>query len=651
MLARHGISVVVKKSKAALGKGKKSIYANKPFYLPTINQFIFFKIEKNTQPTIKTHFKPVSSPESLKEVVARMCAKDGLAFSVFVTSQDLRKAMKALHPVEKLPNSSTGIKNLVVEYARKIRESYKAEIFQLKTAGTKFSIEFDEWTSLRNRRYLNIYLYSQCRKVWNLGLFRIQDSFTAEKVLQMVTDKLKLFNISLEEDVVATVTDGPSVMVKFGNICPAEHQLCFAHGIQLAVNDILYSKPKEQSEEDLGGTSDDGAISDDEEFYLRTDIETQDEHFEEADAYLRADLENLQDSEDEEDYLRENTQMLYKTMEEEYSWDLSHAQYKPIISKCRKIVKMFKRSPLKAEILTKYVKADLGRDLALCLDSKTRWNTMFAMLQRFFKLKDCIKKALIDLKCTVSIEEWEWDRIHDLVQVLEPIKLTVETLCRRDANLLTADTALNLTLSEILQANTPIGLELALALRKRIKERRAIFSSALQFLYTGSLGNDLDEVFEAPAKAKIISFLHDLILRLHPGTETNLETNEDKVVELEAGPSRPKKRKESEFQKKMKDALEKIPDRAHKSKTRTEVKTLKSTLNTEIKMFEGGGTKGLHLQLAYDHLLSVPPTSVESERVFSSSGYFCSKIRSSLEDNTLDCLSLLRSHFQKSSLQ
>ena len=75
---------------------------------------------------------------------------------------------------------------------------------------------------------------------------------------------------------------------------------------------------------------------------------------------------------------------------------------------------------------------------------------MFAMLQRFFKVKDCIKKALIDLKCTVSIEEWEWDRIHDLVQVLEPIKLTVETLCRRDANLLTADTALNLTLSEIL---------------------------------------------------------------------------------------------------------------------------------------------------------------------------------------------------------
>src|SRR5207237_8813227 len=123
MLARHGISVVVKKSKAALGQGKKSIYANKPFYLPTINQFIFFKIEKNTQPTIKTHFKPVSSPESLKEVVARMCAKDGLAFSVFVTSQDLRKAMKALHPVEKLQNTSTGINNLVVDYARKIRES------------------------------------------------------------------------------------------------------------------------------------------------------------------------------------------------------------------------------------------------------------------------------------------------------------------------------------------------------------------------------------------------------------------------------------------------------------------------------------------------------------------------------------------------
>src|SRR5437016_6226866 len=132
--------------------------------------------------------------------------------------------------------------------------------------------------------------------------------------------------------------------------------------------------------------------------------------------------------------------------------------------------------------------------------------------------KDCIKKILIDLESKIVVEDWEWDRIYDLVQALEPIKLTVETLCRRDANLLTADTALNLTLTEILQANTPISLELALALRKRIKERRAIFSSALQYLYTGSIENDLDEAFKAPAKTKILSFIHDLILRLHPAT-------------------------------------------------------------------------------------------------------------------------------------
>ncbi|CAB3224184.1 unnamed protein product [Arctia plantaginis] len=37
-------------------------------------------------------------------------------------------------------------------------------------------------------------------------------------------------------------TDGASVMVKVGKLVSCYQQLCFAHGIQLAVVDILYKK-------------------------------------------------------------------------------------------------------------------------------------------------------------------------------------------------------------------------------------------------------------------------------------------------------------------------------------------------------------------------------------------------------------------------
>jgi hypothetical protein len=72
-----------------------------------------------------------------------------------------------------------------------------------------------------------------------------------------------------------------------------------------------------------------------------------------------------------------------------------------------------------------------------------------------------------------------------------------------------------------------------------------------------------------------------------------------------------------------------------------------TTVKKQMSLFEGGGSKGSYLQMAYDCLLTIPPTSVESERAFSSAGYICSKIRSSLSDKTLDDLLFLRTYLKK----
>ena len=64
----------------------------------------------------------------------------------------------------------------------------------------------------------------------------------AERVVDLVRQKLFEFGIDLNKHIVATVNDGASVMVKYGKLIEAEQQLCYAHGIHLAVCDFLDSK-------------------------------------------------------------------------------------------------------------------------------------------------------------------------------------------------------------------------------------------------------------------------------------------------------------------------------------------------------------------------------------------------------------------------
>lgn len=80
---------------------------------------------------------------------------------------------------------------------------------------------------------------------------------------------------------------------------------------------------------------------------------------------------------------------------------------KPLIKKIRSIVKMFKNSSVKNEILQRYVKLEFEHELVLLLDTKTRWSSLAKMLRRFYNLRNCIKKALVDIDTTTSIEEWE----------------------------------------------------------------------------------------------------------------------------------------------------------------------------------------------------------------------------------------------------
>lgn len=75
----------------------------------------------------------------------------------------------------------------------------------------------------------------------------------------------------------------------------------------------------------------------------------------------------------------------------------------------------------------------------------------------------------------------------------------------------------------------------------------------------------------------------------------------------------------------------------------------KYSLTSEFKLFEATHKRIQNLQFLYDALLSIPPSSVEAERSFSSAGTYSCKIRSKLSDKNLSNLLFLKMYFSKLS--
>ncbi|KAI6649931.1 hypothetical protein LOD99_6295 [Oopsacas minuta] len=154
---------------------------------------------------------------SLPAVLARMTACDGLSFNIFTTSMDWRKSLAALG--HSLPRSVVGIRDQVPNYGQQLRQDITRNLSIIKSKGQYFSLTLDEWTSLQNKRYLNINIHG-IGFFWNLGLVRIKGRFSSEACSKIISLKLKEFGIEFETDVISITTDGCSMMKKLEKIIP-----------------------------------------------------------------------------------------------------------------------------------------------------------------------------------------------------------------------------------------------------------------------------------------------------------------------------------------------------------------------------------------------------------------------------------------------
>lgn len=311
----------------------------------------------------------------------------------------------------------------------------------------------------------------------------------------------------------------------------------------------------------------------------------------------------------------------------------------------RTVTKMFKKSPTKAELL--YKNEEKGnRSLRLILDCKTRWSSLAHMIARFLVLKNSVMKALIDLKSNIIFTEDDLQQLEDISDSLNIIKATLESICQQDANLLTAEIALKFMIEKLSLKNNHISLDLLQALKERISQRRlSVINGTLKYLHNPN--NFYNEISSFPFQNPDNETVRDYIVKFYT-MHTQSPSQQAGSVTVQILPKTQSEVNPVPFS--IKEQLQMEIERSLSTSTDTSASSSELDIETQIKvemaLYDSGGKRPENLERVYNALLTIPPTSVEADRVFSASGYLCNHLRTSLKPDSIDALSFLRSYYQ-----
>ena len=551
-------------------------------------------------------FSNLFKRQQLNEIVARLVSEDGFTVNGITKSSFIRQSIS--DKGFSLPKNPAKVMDLVISYFKE-QKSKTVEILNKRVnSGERFSLTLDEWTSVANKRYININIHCKDSVSFNLGLVRIIGICDAKETQRIVIQHLKEFGISLEKDIVASTTDGASVMCKFGRESPAYHVQCMNHAIHLAVMDIFYKNNEK--------------LIFHEEACDRNhlDIPESDNDY--------SDFDELDDGE-----------IFVENYEQDHCIILL-PNYQTAIKEIRQVVDFFRRSPTRNTILQRYVKQEFKKEISLIRDIKIRWNSLEAMIERFLKLYSCIKISLIELNATNKICEANITTLKDMLAVLSPLKVAVEALSRKDATILTCETIVTFLLNKLTEVNSCLSIKFREILVKRINERRnKQMVSVLKFLHNSSSSTG-NKWFSLSSKTVTLTYAKELIQRLFPIlTEATAQESEEDIEILNCDEPEPASVAD---ELNLEISKSQLPSMPNKDKNFY-------SLGKEFQIYEATGIRSRNLDLLYYALLTVKPTSTESERVFSTSGIVVSRLRTRMRDEAINAVVFLRSWFQSHS--
>lgn len=249
------------------------------------------------------------------------------------------------------------------------------------------------------------------------------------------------------------------------------------------------------------------------------------------------------------------------------------------------------------------------------------------------------KSQGITLRLLQAAEAYQ--RGQQLVDILEHIQVASDALCRKNATLLTSESVIKFLTNTLSELEGPLSNNLLAAIKARCSERRNVMTtSLLSYLHNPDYNLEV-------SKKSVQNFAVNLLTRLKGSRQTEAATSPDAdedlvIVDAVQNASVNETRKLSLAEQLQKCISVDISDHL------TEVVEIKS-LYQEFKLFEQQRQRTPNLEFIYNSLLTIKPSSVEAERVFSTSGNFATKIRPRIKDKALTSLVFLKNYFKTTS--
>ena len=539
--------------------------------------------------------------DSIELVLSRMVAKDLVPMNTIVTSQDIQRMLKSdgYSP----PKSLVLVRKLIASYSHKIRDEVRRKLQRFRQDGVRLSLSFDEYTSLQNARFVCLNIHAGPGIHVGLGMIRLKDSATAENLKEAIKKKLNEFDLSLDKDIFAAVTDGASVMKKCVKDMGLVHQECFSHSLHLAITDAIYKGEA-----------------------LTPSRNIDDDSLEDSDA----------EEEEEDDKFEEEDE------EEEFNGD-----YGAIIRKVRRISKFFRMSGKRNDKLQEFVKNEKGKQLKLLLDTPTRWGSLHKMISRFLQINTSVRQALAHFdKQELYLSRDQLTQLSKLVTTLETVDAASVSLGRGDGTLASAEKIFSFLLHNLEQqssneGSSPLAAKIYSLVKERIEHRRIIDLAGLCCYLRDPSYFDSSHVLPTPTKAAVTNLARDIFTKFHLHSETapSEDGEEDKQDEEPSA----KKSKYEELALILNNPVD--PANQRRLKNQSSSRQLIESIKKEMKAWESTGKLLDTLESVKTTIESLPPSSTEAERQFSAAGLFLTKLRCRLSDNSIDMLCFLRAYF------
>lgn len=244
----------------------------------------------------------------------------------------------------------------------------------------------------------------------------------------------------------------------------------YAHCLQLAIIDVLYSRVDQEETDDFSN-----------------DIDVDVDEDEEDDEFIGESISR-----------EENTTNFH-----------INEDYRPLIDVVRRAC-IYLRKPKQQEQFhgeQSMINKD-SAPLNLILDVRTRWTSLYSMLERFNKLFEPILKTLRHFKHNSDLyyEVKDLDRrvLNDLIEVLNVLRVASNAFSRLDCNLLTAEKTLKFIIQKL--GRSSLARRLTDRINIRFEERRSYLAHILMYLETRTL-RIIDE-------RDVLTYLERLIRRL-----------------------------------------------------------------------------------------------------------------------------------------